>query len=119
MKIDEDTFFRIQKSWSGEGVKVYLMKKVVEGGERKLYVAKPVELEFVELPPGESPFGATMYLPNEWDKDGKAVESLKTEVAKLDGRAGNEQLILGQLEAVTEHMKDMRAIAFHKVGIKS
>lgn len=102
----------IRKHWDFNGFEMIFVRH--DTMNRKMYVAKPVDFEWIETPEG-SDIKATMRFDSSLsDELLKALaESLDQHGIKTD----NDFKIKGLLEAKEEHLKDLRILVMAKVSI--
>jgi len=77
---------------------------------RKKFISKPVELEFVEVDEDGSSNDPTFQL-NRYDAP-EFMQSLAEELSKKHIKTDNDHKIQGTLDATKKHLNDMRKLVF-------
>ncbi len=84
---------------------------MVEGMDGKRYVAKPLAFEYIEV----TPFMARGLAPTFWLDEPSGLAKEMTEALQKGGRLLDSEVRLqGKLDAMTDHLQDMRRLVFNK-----
>lgn len=74
----------------------------------KIYAAKPTKLEFVELDEYGSTEGPTIAFSQTGGRE--FFESMRKELDEMGVKAPSEETIAGRLEAMRDHLRDLRIL---------
>jgi len=101
-------YFR--KAWDFSGVEVVFVR--YEEGYRKIYVAKPVKLEWVEHEEGGDIEAPTLKFDRYASED--FMKAMAEALDQQGIKTENDHKIKGLLEAKEAHLQDMRTLVFKK-----